>query len=68
MVIEKGLAAIAAVVGVVFVGVVGYKIIKKKNPDSLKGVSKFMADIKNKASEIARGASESFSEGYTQAS
>jgi hypothetical protein len=68
MVIEKGLAAIAAVVGVVFVGVVGYKIIKKKNPDALKGVSKVMGNIRDKASEIAKGAAESFSEGYAQAS
>ena len=68
MVIEKGLAAVAAVVGVVFVGVVGYKIIKKKNPHAFKSVSKVMADMKNKASEIARGAAESFSEGFAQAS
>jgi hypothetical protein len=68
MVIEKSLAAVAAVLGVVFVGVVGYKIIKKQNPNALKGVSKFMASVKDKASEIAKGAAESFSEGYSQAS
>lgn len=68
MVIEKGLAAVAAVIGVAFVGVVGYKIIKKKNPDALKGVSKAIGKIKDKASEIAKGAADAFSEGYAQAS
>jgi hypothetical protein len=68
MAINEGVVGVAAAVGVVFAGVVGYKIIKKKNPDAFKNVTKCMTDIKDKTSKILDGAAESFREGYAQAS
>jgi len=54
----KSLLAIAAVA---VVGVVGYKIIKKKNPE-------FLNKIKEGTNNFFEGASEAFKEGYASAS
>jgi len=64
MTVEKGLLVAA---GVVFVGLVGYKIIKKKKPDVLEKAKKSASGIKKRTSEIVEGAKESFREGYAQA-
>ncbi len=61
MALDKGLLALA---GVVFVGLVGYKILKKKSPDLARKAS----GIREKASEIAEGVRESFQEGYAHGS
>ena len=60
----KGL--FAAVV-VVFAGFVGYKILKKKNPELIKKVKGSISEAgKNIADNIA-AAKESFYEGYSRA-
>lgn len=56
-----------AVVGVIFVGVVGYKILEKKNPALIKKVKGSVAGVGNKVSAIIDDAKESFYEGYAQA-
>lgn len=68
MAVEKGvLATAAAVVGVTFVGLVGYKIVKKKKPDLLQKLKKPFSNFKKRTSEIMSSAKKSFREGYTQA-
>lgn len=62
--IEKGLALTA---GVVFVGLIGYKIIKKKKPDMLKKAKCSASNIKNRTKEVIEGAKASFREGYAKA-
>ncbi len=64
MAFEKGLLVTASVV---FAGLVGYKIIKKKRPDLLKKAKKSVFDIKKRTSEIIEGARASFREGYAHA-
>ncbi len=59
--IAKSLLVIA---GVAVVGVVGYKIIKKKNPEFFKNCA---SKIKNCTNNIFEGASEAFKEGYASA-
>jgi len=59
--ITKTLLAIA---GVAVVGVVGYKIIKKRNPEFFKDCA---AKIKNSTNNFFEGASEAFNEGYASA-
>ncbi|MBF0330874.1 MAG: hypothetical protein HQL17_02975 [Candidatus Omnitrophica bacterium] len=59
----KGLLA---AVGVVFVGVVAYKIIEKKNPAMLKGIKKSIDDAGSQMSAVIDDAKESFYEGYAQ--
>ena len=63
-VIEKGILITA---GVVFVGAVGYKIIKKKRPDLIKKAKKSVSDVKERTLEIIDGAKESFRKGYADA-
>lgn len=46
--------------GAVFAGMVVYKIIKKKNPE-------LFNNVKERTSEIIKGAKESFHAGYAQA-
>ena len=60
--ITKTLLAIAAVA---VVGVVGYKIIKKTNPDFFRNCT---AKIKESTDNVFEGASEAFKEGYASAS
>lgn len=68
VIFEKGLLATAATVaGVVFVGLVGYKIIKKKRPDAFKKVKQSISGAGKKMSGILEEAKESFHEGYAQA-
>ena len=54
-------------VGVVFAGVVGYKIIEKKNPALLKKIKGSVAEAGNKVQAVVADAKESFYEGYAQA-
>ena len=68
MVVEKGvLVSAATVVGVAFVGLVGYKIVKKKKPELLEKAKKPFRNIKKRTSEIVASAKQSFREGYAQA-
>ncbi|MBF0569711.1 MAG: hypothetical protein HQL18_02925 [Candidatus Omnitrophica bacterium] len=53
-------------VGVVFAGVVGYKILEKKNPALLKKVKGSVDKAAEKVSSIVTDAKESFYEGYAQ--
>lgn len=55
---------IVAAVVVVFAGVVGYKIIKKKNPAMLNKVKGSFSGIGNSFSTFAQEARSSFAEGY----
>ena len=68
MAIQKGaLAAVAAAVGVAFVGLVGYKIVKKKNPKLLNKAKESVKNIKKRTSKVLEGAKKSFEEGYASA-
>ena len=63
--VEKGvLVAASVIVGAVFAGFVGYKVLKKKKPEVLDKARKSMSDIKDKSSEMIQGAKRSFREGY----
>jgi len=57
----KGLLA---VVGVVFIGVVGYKILEKKNPALIKKVKGSIDGVGDKINAVISDAKESFYEGY----
>ncbi|MBF0571443.1 MAG: hypothetical protein HQL12_06175 [Candidatus Omnitrophica bacterium] len=59
----KGLLAAVAVV---FVGVVGYKILEKKNPDFIKKVKGSIDGAGEKMTSILTDAKESFYEGYAK--
>ena len=59
--LTKSLLIIA---GVAVAGVVGYKIIKKKNPEFFKDCGD---KIKKSTNNIFEGASEAFQEGYSSA-
>ena len=59
--------ALLTVVGVVFVGVVGYKILKKQAPGVIRGVKGAIARTGEKVSLAIDDAKESFYEGYAQA-
>ena len=59
--LTKSLLVIA---GVAVVGVVGYKIIKKKNPDFFKNCA---SKIRTSTDNFFEGASEAFKEGYASA-
>ena len=68
--IKKGavmVKGLLTVLGVVFVGVVGYKILEKKNPALIKKVKGSVAGVGNKVTSIIDDAKESFYEGYAQA-
>lgn len=58
---------ILTVVAVVFVGVVGYKILEKKNPALIRQVKGSVAGVGKKVSAIIDDARESFYEGYARA-
>jgi len=60
--ITKTLLVIASVA---VVGVVGYKIIKKRNPDFFRNCGD---KIKESTGNVFEGASEAFKEGYASAS
>jgi hypothetical protein len=57
---------IVAAIVVVFAGVVGYKIIKKKNPGLINKVKSSASGIGNKFSSFADEAKSSFAEGYAR--
>lgn len=61
---EKSLLIIA---GVAVVGVVGYKIIKKKNPEMLKNLEHSFSNISGSTAKLFEGAAQSFKEGYASA-
>ena len=52
------------IAGVAVAGVVGYKIVKKMNPDFFKNCS---TKIKENTSNLFEGASEAFKEGFASA-
>jgi len=56
--------ALLVIAGVAVAGVVGYKIIKKKNPEFFKNCAE---NIKNSTNNLFEGASEAFKEGYDSA-
>ena len=60
--LTKSLLVIA---GVAVVCVVGYKIIKKKNPEFFKNCA---SKIKDSTDHLFEGASQAFKEGYASAS
>jgi hypothetical protein len=60
--LAKSLLVIA---GVAVVGVVGYKILKKKNVS--KKIQDTVSTVKTKAASFIDGAAESFKEGYASA-
>ena len=64
MTIEK---ALIATTGMVLAGVVGYKIVKKKNPKLIENTKKTISDITNAPVKFFKGARESFREGYASA-
>lgn len=57
--------SLLVIAGIAVVGVVGYKIIKKKNPEFFKDCA---SKIKKSTGDLFEGASESFKEGYASAS
>ncbi|MBF0387268.1 MAG: hypothetical protein HQL20_05360 [Candidatus Omnitrophica bacterium] len=58
---------ILTVVAVAFVGVVGYKILEKKNPGLIRKVKGSVSGVGQKVGAIIDDAKESFYEGYAQA-
>ena len=52
------------IAGIAVAGVVGYKIIKKKNPEFFKNCSN---KVKESTDNLFEGASEAFKEGYDSA-
>ena len=63
-VIEKGILIVA---GTVFVGLVGYKILKKKKPSVIEKCKKSVLNIQKKTSEMFEGTKEAFQQGYANA-
>jgi len=53
--------------GVVIVGIVAYKVVKKKNPKLLATAKKKASDVGKRTSEIVAEAKRAFSEGFTSA-
>jgi len=64
MVIEK---TVLTVLGVALAGFVGYKIIKKKNPEWIKQVKKVISNPIEGTEKLFKGAKSSFLEGYASA-
>ena len=63
-VVMKGLLTVVAVI---FVGIVGYKIVKKLSPAIIRGVKRSMAKTGEKVNLAIDDVKESFYEGYVQA-
>jgi hypothetical protein len=59
--------SVLVTVGVVFAGLVGYKVIEKKRPDLIKKAKRSASDAKKSVSGVLEGAAESFREGYAKA-
>ena len=57
--------SLLVIAGIAVAGVVGYKIIKKKNPEFFKNCA---SKIKESTNNIFEGATEAFREGYASAS
>jgi len=62
--LEKSLLAVA---GVAVVGVVGYKIVRKKNPKLLTGIKDSVTNAKKNTGDFFEGAAASFKAGYSSA-
>lgn len=68
MAIDDGFwVGVGATVAVVFVGLVTYKVLKKKRPKAIEKVRKSVTDAKAKTAKVAKGAKEAFREGYESA-
>lgn len=66
--IEKPcLVVTAGVVGVVLLGMIGYKIFKKKNGKLMTKAKKTVSSIRTKTNEMIANAKASFAEGYASA-
>ncbi len=63
----KGLLIGAVVVGGVFVGFVGYKVVTKKGPNLLATAKKKVSKIGKRTSEIVGEAKQAFTEGFADA-
>lgn len=57
----------AVVVGGVFVGFVGYKVVKKKGPKLLATTKKKVLDVGKRTSQIVGEAKQAFAEGFAGA-
>jgi hypothetical protein len=57
----------AVVVGGVFVGFVGYKVVTKKSPKFLATAGKKVSNIGKRTSEIVAEAKQAFTEGFAGA-
>ncbi|MBF0254739.1 MAG: hypothetical protein HQL11_06430 [Candidatus Omnitrophica bacterium] len=62
--IDKG---ILIAVGVVLAGVVGYKVVEKRNPEAIKNAKKALAKAGKGVTDIIDSAKGSFREGYASA-
>lgn len=65
MAIEKGV--LISVLGIAVVGIVGYKIIQKKNPKIFKKIKKTVSNIGDGTGKLFSGAKDSFRKGYASA-
>lgn len=54
-------------VGIVLAGVVGYKIIKKKNPEWIDKTKKALSNSTKGVTKVIDGAKQSFREGFASA-
>ncbi|MFC1462001.1 hypothetical protein ACFLQU_00205 [Verrucomicrobiota bacterium] len=65
MAIDDGFwVGVGATALVVVAGLVTYKVLKKKRPQTIEKAKKSAQDLKKKTIDIARGAREAFREGY----
>ena len=51
----------------VLIGVVGYKVIKRKNPELIENTKNKISKITSAPTEFLKGAKDSFREGYASA-
>ncbi|MBF0252338.1 MAG: hypothetical protein HQL29_00840 [Candidatus Omnitrophica bacterium] len=63
-IVEKSILITA---GVIFVGLVGYKIVKKKNPKLIDDAKVSLDKVKLKTDKIISSAKNAFREGYASA-
>ena len=63
----KGLLIGAVVVGGVFVGFVGYKVVTKKGPNLLATAKKKVSNVGKRTSEVITEAKQAFAEGFAGA-
>ena len=63
-VVENGILITA---GVVFAGLVGYKVIKKKRPELIDKAKKSVQDVQKQAGKVFDAARDAFRAGYASA-